>query len=230
MSVEIWWGSGSGPAWRVLLGAAVKGVPLESHLLSFSAGDTRSDWFRAINPRGKVTTIRDGDFVLNESLAILAWLDRKHPDPPLFGRTPEETGLVWRWALEHENHANAALGAVARPIAFGRAQYESDAVRAAIPAMHEELRRLERAVEGGRPLVGDTLSAADLVWFCGLQFLVRAATRPAAEAFELGLLPLADHYPSILAWVRRIEAIEGYDQTQPPHWFESDPPSPRRLS
>ena len=95
MSVEIWWGSGSGPAWRVLLGAAVKGVPLESHLLSFSAGDTRSDWFRAINPRGKVPTIRDGDFVLNESLAILAWLEAKKPQPGLARKLPHYGRYAW---------------------------------------------------------------------------------------------------------------------------------------
>jgi glutathione S-transferase len=228
MAVELWWGSGSTPAWRVMLGFAAKGVPYDGHLLSFSARDTRQPEFLAINPRGKVPTVRDGDFVLNESFAILAWMDRRWPDPPLFGRTPEETGLVWKWILEFQNHGGPAIDAIARPIAFGRAEAEADAVRAAIPAMHDELRTLAAAVEGGRPLVGGALSAADLVWYAGVSFLVRAATRPAAARFDLGAFPLGERWPAILAWGRQVEAIPGFDATVPPHWLEGEAPYPGR--
>ena len=227
MSVELWWGSGSTPAWRVMLGFAHKGVPYESHLLSFSAGDTRKSEFLAINPRGKVPTVRDGDFLLHESLAILAWLDKRHPEKPLFGKTPEEHGLVWMRCLEYENHGVKAFDPVARPILTGRA--DAEAIRAALPALREELARLERDVSRGY-LVGDSLSAADIVWFAGLQFLLRAATRPAAAALDLGLLPLGERYPAILAWARKLEAIPGYERTQPPHWYEGDHPSPRLLA
>jgi glutathione S-transferase len=113
---------------------------------------------------------------------------------------------------------------VARPILFGRSEAEADAVRAAVPGMHEELRRLEEAVAGGRPLVGDGLSAADLVWYCAMAFLVRGATRPAAAAFDLQLLPIVERYPSIAAWARRIEAIPGFADTVPPHWKEGEAP------
>lgn len=229
MSVELWWGSGSTPAWRVMMGFAYKGVPYESHLLSFSAGDTRKPEFLALNPRGKVPTVRDGAFLLRESLAILAWLDRRHPDKPLFGTTPEEHGLVWMRCLEYEGYGVKVFDPVSRPILGGRAATESDAIRAAVPAAREELDRLERDVSGGF-LVGDHLSAADIVWFAGLQFLLRAATRPAAAALDLGLYPLSSRYPSILAWARRLEAIPGYEATQPPHWYEGDHPSPRRLT
>ena len=37
--------------------------------------------YQKMNPRGRVPTLKDGDFVLYESLAILAYLDRKHPEP-----------------------------------------------------------------------------------------------------------------------------------------------------
>lgn len=226
--IELWWGSGSTPAWRVMLGFAWKGVPYESRQLSFSAGDTRKPEFLAINPRGKVPTAREGDFTLNESLAILAWLDRKHPERPLFGRTPEEHGLVWRSCLEYENHGSPTFGAVARPILFGRSESEADAVRAAIPAVHDELRRFSAAVDRGGPLVGEVLSAADLVWYAGLSFLFRAASRPAAAAFDLGLLPLSERWPAILAWGRQVEAIPGFDATVPPHWLEGTAPSAPR--
>jgi glutathione S-transferase len=37
--------------------------------------------FLAINPLGRVPAIRDGNFTLHESLAIMVYLDRKHPNP-----------------------------------------------------------------------------------------------------------------------------------------------------
>src|SRR5215813_8198463 len=88
--LEIYWGSGSPFAWRVLLAAELKRIPYESRLLEFSKGDLKTPEFLALNPRGKVPVIRDGDVVLAESLAIIAYLERKHPDRALL-RSEEHT-------------------------------------------------------------------------------------------------------------------------------------------
>ena len=88
----IYWISGSPFAWRVLLTAEVKGIPYEGKLLEASKGELKTPEFLAINPLGRVPAIRDGNFTLHESLAIMVYLDRKHPNPPLFGRTAEEAG------------------------------------------------------------------------------------------------------------------------------------------
>lgn len=225
MPVDVWWGSGSGPAWRVLMGLSVKGVPYTSHLLSFSAGDTQSPAFLALNPRGQVPVIRDGDFVLNESLAILSWLDDKHPEPPLFGRNAEDRGRVWRAIFEHENHAATPFRNVQRPIFGGRAESDAEEIRKALVLVHQELGRLEAALEGGY-VVGDALSAADIVWFCAIAAMIRAATRPAAAGLDLGIWPLGERYPQIAGWAAKIEAIPGFTDTVPPHWKEGDNPFP----
>lgn len=228
MSIELYWGSGSTPAWRVQLALAVKGLPYTSHLLSFSARETRTPEFLAINPRGKVPALRDGDVVVNESIAILAYLDRAYPEHPLFGATPAEAAKVWRMVMEFESHGNPTISAVARPLLFGTWEADSGKVREGLPALHTELDLLAERVATGT-MVGDTVSAADIVWFCGLQQLVRAATRPAAAGFDLGVWPLSARWPAIAAWARRIEAIEGYDATRPPHWAEGEHPSPARI-
>ena len=93
--VEIYWISGSPFAWRVLLTAEVKGIPYEGKLLEASKGELKTPEFLAINPLGRVPTICDGNFTLHESLAIMVYLDRKHPNPPLFGRTAEEAGRIF---------------------------------------------------------------------------------------------------------------------------------------
>jgi glutathione S-transferase len=75
--VEIYWISGSPFAWRVLLTAEVKGIPYEGKLLEASKGELKTPEFLAINPLGRVPAIRDGNFTLHESLAIMVYLDRK---------------------------------------------------------------------------------------------------------------------------------------------------------
>src|SRR5919197_5261787 len=107
MALELYWGSGSPFSWRVMLTLEVKRLPYGSKLLKFSKEDHKSARYLRLNPRGKVPTLKDGDFVLYESLAIMAYLDQKYPDPPIFGRTPQETGQIWRSISETESYVVA---------------------------------------------------------------------------------------------------------------------------
>src|SRR5262249_47894544 len=104
MAIEVFWGSGSPFAWRVLLALEYKRLPYTSHLLQFSKQEHKSHEMLALNPRGRVPVLKDGDYVCFESLAILYYLDLKYPQPPLFGRTPEEAGTIMRVICEYENY------------------------------------------------------------------------------------------------------------------------------
>jgi glutathione S-transferase len=226
MELEIYWASGSAPAWRVLLALAVKGVPYESKLLQFSKRENRTPEYLAISPRGKVPGLRDGSFTLSESLAIMAYLERKYPSPPLFGETAEETGTIWRVLCEHDNYIFPAIQAVARPILFsgppapGPSDDKSGEIREAATGAHEELARLEADLGKEPWLAGGRLSAADLGVFPSIQLLLRAAGKPIAEPLNLGFAPLGERYPNLAAWAGRIEALPGYEATYPPHWRE----------
>ncbi|MFN7145481.1 MAG: glutathione S-transferase family protein, partial [Myxococcota bacterium] len=188
MSLEVYWGSGSTPAWRVLLALTLKELPYTSHLLSFSKRETRTPAFLALNPRGQVPVLVHDGFVLNESLAILAYLDRAFPERPLFGTTAREHGETWRLVEELQSYGREVFDPVARPLLFGKADESADAIRAAVPALVAELDLLEKRVAGGA-MVGGNLGAADIVWFCAVSGLVRALTRPAAAPLGLGLYP-----------------------------------------
>lgn len=229
MSIELYWGSGSTPAWRVQLALAAKNLPYTSRLLSFSKRETRTPEFLALNPRGKVPTLIDGDLVLGESLAILAYLDSAYPEVPLFGRTPAETGAVWRHIMENESLMFPAVQAVSRPIFNGTLDADSVTVGEGAKVIIAELDLLEAKVATGF-LVGGSLSAADIVWFCSVQLVVRAATRPAAARCDLGMYPLGARWPAIVRWAGNVERISGYDATMPPHWLEGAAPSPSRLA
>jgi glutathione S-transferase len=220
-TLEVYWGSGSQPAWRVLLTLVIKGVPYESKLMSFSSGELKAPEFIAMNPRHKVPTIRDGDYTLYESMAILAYLEKKYPDPPLFGSTPEETGLIWRWISEFQAYLEPTLhGEIVRPLFFNKSEERADSIRAAIEPLHTELANWEAQLGRTPYLVGAELTAADVVFFPTFMGLLRAAGKPAAQAFDLNVLPLEERYPNLQQWVKRFEALPGYDAIYPPHWKE----------
>ena len=218
MALELYWGSGSPFAWRVMLTLEVKRLPYESKLLEFSKEDHKSPAYLKLNPRGKVPTLKDGGFVLYESLAIMAYLDRKYPDPSLFGRSPEETGLIWRAISEAESYLVGPGSKVAMPIFFGKGLEKIDEIQAAAATIREELTRVDTALSHSDWLVGSHVSAADIALFPLVQLILRAASKDVAKPLKLGLLPLGQTYPAIAAWVKRIEALPGYDKTYPPHW------------
>lgn len=218
MNRELFWIHGSPYAWRVQLALLHKGLDYTSRLLSISSGELRSPEYLALNPRGKVPTLKDGDLVVYESLAILAYLDRRYPDVPLFGRTAAETGIVWRVIAEYTCYIDHAVEEFILPIYFGKAQEQAVQVRAAIGTLATELGGIDHALSHAPYLAGDSLTAADFVVFPHLQSILRAASKPAAQSFELPFLPLADRLPAIHAWMTRIQAMPGYESTYPPNW------------
>lgn len=217
MAIEIFWISGSPFSWRVLLALECKRLPYRSRLLERSKGEHRSPEFLALNPRGQVPVLRDGDVVVRESVAILAYLDRAYPEPPLFGRTAAEAGAIWQEVMEAALYVDT-IDDFILPLYFGQSVEKEAQVRAALPPIQAELDRLERALTGRPWLVGTTLSAADLAVYPMVRSLVRAAEKPEAARFEHGLLPIGARRPSLAAWMARVEALPGYERTFPPHW------------
>jgi glutathione S-transferase len=207
MALELYWGSGSPFAWRVMLTLEVKRLTYQSTLLEFSKGEHKASGFLKLNPRGKVPVLKDDDLVLNESLAIIAYLDKKYPDPPLFGTSPQENGLIWRAIMETEGYLLSAGDKVIRPVFFGKGLDESAKIKEAAQAVREEFKRIDRELSHSRWLVGEKLSAADISLFPLVQNILRAAGKDAAKPLKLELLPLADTFPNLSEWVRRIEAL-----------------------
>ncbi|MBI2999470.1 MAG: glutathione S-transferase family protein [Deltaproteobacteria bacterium] len=218
MALEIYWGSGSPFAWRVMLTLEVKRLPYESRLLEFSKEEHKSPGYLKLNPRGKVPTLKDGDFALYESLAIMSYLDRKYPDPPIFGTTPQETGLTWREILETDSYLGEPGAKIVRPVFFGKGLEKTEEIQDAATTIRRELKRIDATLANSAWLVGAEISAADIALFPLIQILLRAASKEAAKPLNLGFFPLAQSYPNIAAWVKRFEAIPGYERTYPPHW------------
>lgn len=78
MAVVLCFLPGAVCAWRIQLALEHKGIAHEVKI----RGEIRREDYKALNPRGKVPVIRDGDFTLYESTAIPEVPRREMPGDP----------------------------------------------------------------------------------------------------------------------------------------------------
>ncbi len=217
--IEIYWIAGSPYAWRVLLALELKEVAYISRILEAAKKEQKSPEFLAVNPSGKVPALRCGNYVATESLAILAYLDRKFPQPGLFGATPEEAGDIWRMVLDFDTTLCPTItDRFNRPLFRGRAEEMAQDIKAAADEIQGALAGFEARVAGRGWLVGADISAADIALYPFIEALLRAAGKDGAGPLELGFLPFGETYPALQNWRERIKATPRYDDTVPPHW------------
>ena len=205
-SLVLYWGSGSPPAWRVLLTLHEKGLPYRSELVSFESGVLKKPPMLALNPRGLVPILLDGSsgVCMHESLSILHYLDTYYTDKALL---PADRQLRAR-ALTRMQEANNVSSAAGEVVYYMRRTPPESidvkylAVKRA--ALNDEIALWETYLAGAQFLAGE-LSLADLSFFPSLAYLVR-----------LGFV--LDKFPNLLAFFQRMCARPSVQATWPPHW------------
>ncbi|MCA3665583.1 MAG: glutathione S-transferase family protein, partial [Methylobacterium sp.] len=155
--------------------------------------NTRSPSFLAVNPNGHIPSMKDGDLVLNESLAINLYLARKFGGPLAPANLAEE-GEVAMWTLwaatEAEPHAIQIL--------YHRLMKQGDERKpeladAAVVALRQPFQVLNDALAANGHLVGGRFTVADI----NVAEVIRYAS-PAPELFEAA--------PHVKAWLAACQA------------------------
>jgi glutathione S-transferase len=221
MALTLYWGSGSPFSWRVLLALEHKRLPYQSQLLHFDKQEEQAPQMLKLNPRGRVPVLKDGDYVVFESVAVLYYLDIKYPQIPIFGRTPEEAGVIMRVICEFQAYAEPSVQRIVSAVFADQVAENIDALTDAMHVVGREARTIEGRLSKEEWIVGADYSAVDMVIFPWIQLLRRALTKPAATELGARFLPMERNYPALARWIHRIEALPGYDRTYPPHWRES---------
>ena len=84
----------SSASYRVRIALAYKGIAHEAAYVSLVKSEHQGDAFRGVNVQGLVPALEDGGQVLIQSLAIIEYLDERHPVPPLLPRDAIERAYV----------------------------------------------------------------------------------------------------------------------------------------
>lgn len=186
---------------RILL--AEKGVAHATVQVDLRTGEQLGDAYRAINPQCTVPALRTEDgLLLTDNAAITAYLEARHPEPALLGRTPAERAAVasWNWRVEFEG-----LLAIAEALRNGSPAMANRALPGPvnypqIPELAERgrarvqqfLATLETQLATQPHVAGQDFSVADITAVVAVDFARVVKIRPG------------DEHPHLLRWRERM--------------------------
>ena len=150
---------------KVLAYAGEKGIELDLQPTGFP---NHSPEYAEASPFKKMPALRDGDYTLADSTAIIHYLEAKFPDPALIPAEPRARGKVI-WFDEFSDTILTACGAkmffnrIVAPRFIGRPGDLAAADTAEREELPPILDYLERVVpDAGKYLVGDNITLADI--------------------------------------------------------------------
>jgi maleylacetoacetate isomerase len=89
----------SSAAFRVRIALNLKGLQYESLPKAFARNEHRAPEYLALNPQGLIPALATDGVVLSQSLAIIEYLDERHPTPPLLPGDPIDRARVRSMAM-----------------------------------------------------------------------------------------------------------------------------------
>ncbi|MBL8262923.1 MAG: glutathione S-transferase [Xanthomonadaceae bacterium] len=183
----------SGHAHRAELFLSLLGLDATLVDVDLRGGAHKRPDFLRLNRFGQVPVLQDGDDVIADSNAILVYLARKYGGEQWLPADPLLAANVERW-LSVAAGQLASGPARARLITVFGARYNADDT---IAQAHALLQVVEEELQGRDWLVGARPTIADVAIYTYV-----------AHAPE-GNVSL-DAYPSIRAWLARVEALPGF--------------------
>lgn len=183
----------SGHAHRAELFLSLLGLKATLVDVDLRSGAHKQPGFLALNRFGQVPVLEDGKAVIADSNAILVYLARKYGGEQWLPSDPLQAAQVERW-LSVAAGQIASGPARARLITVFGARYNAEET---IANAHAVLKLIEAELEGGHWLVGQHPTIADVA---GYTYIAHAPEGNVA----------LDDYPTIRAWLERIEALPGF--------------------
>ena len=125
---------------------------------------TKEPAYLKLNPQGAVPLLVDGDLILPQNIAILAYLDSVHPEANIFGSSdPEAKANAWRWLAFMNSDVHKAFA----PLFHAPAWIPTDELKAAAQQAAREqivnmLKQAEERLASVQWLGGADISVADV--------------------------------------------------------------------
>jgi glutathione S-transferase domain protein len=162
-----------------------------------------------LNPQGAVPLLVDGELVVTQNVAILAYLDSLHPESKLFGSsTPQGKALAWRWLA----FLNADVHKAFSPL-FHAPDWMSDDVKAAAQqAAREQIVKMLKQADDRLAttpwLGGEDISVADVYCYVILRWA-------RGLKLDIGALKRLEDFYNRVAANKGVQAICAQEGLQP---------------
>lgn len=192
---------------RVRIFLAEKGIEVERVKVDIMGGEHLRPDYGGINPQRQMPALLlDDGTLIDDSFGICRYFEALHPDPPLFGTTPREIGLIESWLrrIEHDCFQAVAMAFRNKVSVFkDRGVSGQWPPIPQIPDMVERGRTmwaafmdvLEGHLAGHEYIAGDGFSMADIAALVSIDFGIDTRLPD----------PRADH-PAIARWHAAVAA------------------------
>ncbi|VVO59125.1 Disulfide-bond oxidoreductase YfcG [Pseudomonas fluorescens] len=200
----------SGNSYKVRLLAALLGIKLDVVEVDLLNDEQHGPEYLAINPRGEVPTLVDGDRSFTDSAAILVYLAGQKPNSGFWSTDLAEQALIVDWLAFAASWVQYGVFTARAIVSFkgsynglGTTTYENTLAEATTRGI-KSLEILDKSLEGKEWLANDRLTIADIGVF------VYVALAP------MGDISLEPH-TNVTQWIDRVRkqpdfiAIDGLD-------------------
>jgi glutathione S-transferase len=202
---KIYWIKAQAPR-RVLALVKHLGLDVDFAEVDMMAGDLRSPNYVALNPNMKAPALVDGDFVLWESSAIMAYLCIKAGSPMWPANAPAEQVEVLRWLSWNDSHWSVVVA----PFYFEHIVKTTFALgppnREALKSKSADLARYARVLD--QHFEGKSFVA------CGRLTIADFQLASMASYWRESEMPLTD-FPNIVRWLDGLMRIPAWAQPWP---------------
>lgn len=135
------------------------GQPFEPVMVKLHKGEQNSPEYRAVNPRGQVPVLVDGDTTITQILAIIGYLADRFPEHGFLPRDPLGRAKAMETLAWMNNTVHPTFTHVFMPFKFTdkpEAQAEIKAYNAGLyrPMLAEIEAMAQQAAQAGRPFLG----------------------------------------------------------------------------
>ena len=177
---------------------AEKGLDVARVDIDLMGGENRQEPYTSrVNPAGQTPALElDDGSCLTEITAICEYIEEKHPDPPLIGRTAEERARTRMWLrrIDHkicEPMANGFRFGEGLQLFQNRLRCVPEASPGLKAIAKDGLEWLEANFQGPW-IAGERFSQADIQLYAFLDFGARVGQ------------PLDPNLPKLNAWMKRV--------------------------
>jgi glutathione S-transferase len=183
----------SGNCYKIRLLLSMLGFPYERETIDIMHGESQTDDFKKLNPRGQIPVLVDGEVRLWDSMAILVYLARRHGSKQWLPADALGEARVMQWLAVSENELLYGLARARITVMFNKSFDLEQCQREARPG----LEAMEDRLGEGDWLVADHATIADIACY------------PYVSLAHQGQVSL-DPYPHIQAWLKRVEGLDGW--------------------
>lgn len=187
----------SGNCYKARLALSQLAVEYERIFVDIFKGEHKTEGHQDLNPNMKIPVLRDGDFTMWESNAILFYLGKKYSPNDIFPEDPEMFGRAAQWLLFGKTTLDPNLALARYFVRFLAAEDRDDSH---MNKLHEE---------GGKALsvLDDYLSQNEFL--AGGYSIADIGCYPYVLLSPEGGFDLTP-YKAVVSWIERIKSTPGY--------------------